>query len=61
MMEQTNNKQMEQEIAFLKAEIKNLFTQECELETRRKKCEQRLESLLDEQAIKKARGNNDLL
>ena len=47
---------LKQEIAFLKAEINNLFRQECELETRRKSCEARLTKLLDEQAQAKAKG-----
>ena len=50
--------QINREINFLKAEIKNLFNQECELETRRKNCEQELNYLLDKQAIFRARGNN---
>lgn len=55
---QKMNEEIDREIAFLKAEIKNLFNQECELETRRKNCEQQLNNLLDKQAILRARGNN---
>lgn len=54
--EKLEQAQLQAEINFLKAEIQNLFRQERELETRRHKCEERLEKILDEQAIKRAKG-----